>query len=50
MINFPDELDERFVQQMLNVFVKVIAVDAVDLSRDLELAAGSPGWFADAWI
>src|SRR5205085_12398364 len=43
MTNFTDELDEGFVQQMLDVFVKVIAVDAVDLSRNLELATGSPG-------
>src|SRR6266566_2056382 len=30
---------------MLDVFVEVVAVDAVDLGRDLELAPGSPGDF-----
>src|SRR5207302_7714249 len=43
MTNFTDELNEGFVQQMLDVFVEVVAVDAVDLGRDLELAARSPG-------
>src|SRR5207248_11243987 len=43
MTNFTDELDERFIQQMLDVFVEVVAVDAVDLGRDLELATCSPG-------
>ena len=43
MINFTDELDEGFVQEMLDVFVKVVAIDAVDLGRDLELATASPG-------
>src|SRR5205085_5066544 len=43
MTNFADELDEGFVQQMLDVFVKVVAVDTIDLGRDLELATDSPG-------
>src|SRR5437762_9635709 len=41
MTNFTDELDEGFVQQMLDVFVKVVAVDTVDLGRDFELTTGS---------
>src|SRR4029077_18476974 len=43
MSNFTDELDEGFVQQMLDVFVEVVAVGTVDLGRDFELATRSPG-------